>query len=369
MGQDWHFFNVDKKQHARDIGGKLMVDYFLEPYEWAHDRFIDSLRTQHLPQAYDDLLTQGRPVARQHGWLGKLPAELLNMIFDELSSGDALRFAVTCKLLLAAGKRRLTQTLSDRHPTWRGDRIILLGDWFHGHEDLPAGLLTDAEWNEGVQAVLEGLNPEEREARLADGGIYMDSFALLTYESGAFGDSPFNRRDGNMLCDLTLDIWENLGPKPGRDPRMNHDPEDDDSTLIPWAVGKADVRNLTALWEVRYERGEVEVACNLSKGEYIRADGFTVPPAVGLGQALLTRIAWSTGGNAALRGDDEILDELTQGTWAGDRLAVTTIDALPTLGPEVGGGKWRDTTADVDRLLWHLWTKNYAETKLNEEEA
>ncbi|KAI0677682.1 hypothetical protein C8Q78DRAFT_987974 [Trametes maxima] len=361
MGQDWDFFNIDKKQLAVDIGYKLMAYYFFEN-GWAHERFVDSLRTQHLPQAYDDLLTQGRPAAKQHGRLGKLPVELLGMIFDELPSNDALRFAVTCKLLLAAGKQRLTQTLSDRYPSWRGDRILLLGDWFNTREDLPAGLFTDAEWNEGVQIALENIEPEGREAALAE-GISMHSFAWISYEKGSFSDSPFRPYNGNRPCDLTWEIWENLGPRPGRDRGLTID-EDDESTLIPWAIGKADIRNLNALWKVRYETGGVEVACNLSKGEYIRADGFTVPPAVSLGQALLTRIAWSTGGNAAICGDHEFLDELTKGTWAGDRLAVTTIDALPALGPEVGGGQWRDMTEEVDRLLWHLWTKNYVEPEL-----
>ncbi|KAI0677683.1 hypothetical protein C8Q78DRAFT_105396 [Trametes maxima] len=320
---------------------------------------------------------------------------MLGMIFSELPSRDALCLAVTCKLLLAVGKRRLTQTLSDRHASWRGDRLIYLGESSFGRESLPAGLLTDAEWDEVVQdSIVEP--PADERGNVYEGGAHGEnvddyegddsededahvdfddsdesdddddfdaprlvSFAAEHYEAGFLCDAPFNDRErgGNALPPLISAIQAQTQTCPRT--------SENDSAPAPSSVGANDVRNLEALWGVRYETSDsVQVVCNLSKGEYIRADGFTLTPyPVDLGQALLARITWSTSvSGVAMRGKKAFFKELTQGPWAGDRFVVTTIDALPALepGPGLEGGlEWRDTTAGVDRLLSHLFNRNF----------
>ncbi|KAI0650872.1 hypothetical protein C8Q79DRAFT_410963 [Trametes meyenii] len=391
----WFLLNIDSRQNALDLWGRLQFCHLVGPVDPLNTRLIDSLREQHLPLAYDELLKQGRPTSRQHGLLGKLPVEMLGMIFDELPSRDALCFAVTCKLLLAAGKRRLTQTLSDRHASWRGDRLIYLGDNAFGREGLPAGLLTDAEWDEVVQDSLAGPSDEERDdfedddkGKDADKFVDSDdenydndsddsdsdddvtvdgprlvSFAVGYYEAGLLCDAPFTarQRGGNALAPLISEIQAQSQASLAKSSGDDHNT----TALEPWSVGANDIRNLQALWDVRYDirSDSVEVVCNLSKGEYIRADGFTLTPyPVDLGQALLARIAWSTSANGVvIRGHKAFLKELTRGPWAGDRFAVTTIDALPALARGPGlpeGGEWRDTTAGVDRLLAHVYDKN-----------
>ncbi|KAI0650879.1 hypothetical protein C8Q79DRAFT_411233 [Trametes meyenii] len=367
MGQEWFLFNINKRQHAREIDDKLGAEHYVLPrgLGWSHQLLINTLRKQYLPEAYEDLLTQGRPAARQHGPLGKLAVELLSMIYDQLSSTDALCFAVTCKSLLASGKRRLTQTLTDRHFCWRGDRLILLGDYIYGREKLPNGLLTDAEWDEVVQVTLPTLKSEDGETDPVDEDVSMTSSAQDNYDVIHLPDATSDLGKGSSLADVICQVLGDLRrPRLRRPqvPRPDTDSADRDGSSTPPSreIVSNDLKNIHALWPARYEIGNgVEVVCNLLKGEYIRADGFTLPYAIGLGQALLACITWSASNDVAMCIEDEFLERLVQGSWAGGRFMVTTVDALPALGPgELGGREWRDITKSVDGLLWHIWDQN-----------
>ncbi|KAI0677689.1 hypothetical protein C8Q78DRAFT_1003904 [Trametes maxima] len=372
MGQYWYLLNIDKRQNARDVGDKLTAEYFVIPEAWECGGLIDSLRKQYLPEAYEDLLTQGPPVARQHGPLGKLAAELLGMIFDHLPSTDVLCLAVTCKSLLAASKQRLEETLGDRHLFWGGDRLVLLGEYTYGRVNLPTGLLTDAEWEEVVQAYLsEKLKPKIREASLRVGQVSMTVFATNTYQEGPL--SEFTRHEQQRLHSLIFLLcigWEErmYASFKRRIRRSTTDGGNHDPSTRTWDVNMYDSENIRALSGVRYDTNEgVEVVCNLSKGEYIRADGFSLPLRVSLGQALLACITWSSSGDVAMDIEDDFLDVLVQGSWAGDRFIVATIDALPALGP--GLGEWRDVTEGVNRLLQHIWDEGDMEAYYPTEEA
>ncbi|KAI0650880.1 hypothetical protein C8Q79DRAFT_1101776 [Trametes meyenii] len=353
MGQYWYLLNVDKRQNAHDVGEKLTAEYFVIPGAWGYGLLINSLRKQYLPEAYEDLLTQGRPAARQNGLLGKLAVELLSMIYDQLSSTDALCLAVTCKSLLAASKQRLTETLSDRHLFWGGDRLILLGEYTCGRVELPTSLLTDAEWDEVVQASLsEDLKPKMREAGLMDGQVSMPVFATNTYKGGPL--YGFTKREKERLRSIIFRLradWdERMYGSFMRARRSTNGGKHDPPARPSWDVNMNDSENIRALSAVRYDtKGGVEVVCNLSKGEYIRADGFTLPLCVDLGQALLACITWSSSNDVTMDIEDDFLDVLVQGSWACDRFIATTINALPALGPDIG--EWRDVTEGVNRLL------------------
>ena len=95
----------------------------------------------------DELLTTGS-TALQRGPLGKLPPELLGLIFDALPEfRDIIFLCLTCKLLLDVGQRRLQRVTREFFAPWAGCRLVCLGD-LSADTKLPAGLLTDAEKRE-----------------------------------------------------------------------------------------------------------------------------------------------------------------------------------------------------------------------------
>ena len=104
------------------------------------------------------------------------------------------------------------------------------------------------------------------------------------------------------------------------------------------------------------------VLCNITKGEYVRADAVddlkirlekTVEPRAGLtitlGQAMLSMICWSTDSSCALRCDAQ---RLTRGPWTGDAFRVTTFERWD---PEQDTQTWRDATDEIVEWLEELW--------------
>lgn len=58
-------------------------------------------------------------------------------------------FAVTCKSLLIAAKRRVLAVSKALHAPWQNSRLILLAmDGTYRRTDLPARLFSDAEWQQ-----------------------------------------------------------------------------------------------------------------------------------------------------------------------------------------------------------------------------
>lgn len=101
-----------------------------------------------------------------------------------------------------------------------------------------------------------------------------------------------------------------------------------------------------------------QVLCNISKGQYVRADAMPKRDSrygrgaynndykIGLSQALLSQIMWSSSPretSIVYRWIES--DPIWRGKWAGDRIEVTTLDRLRP------GIKWRDVSKKtVDRL-------------------
>lgn len=267
------------------------------------------------------------------------------MIFDDLRMRDSVMFAITCKSLLIIGKRRLLAVLKALHAPWQNRRLILLGiDITSGRADLPAGLLTDAEWQKIENAPL--LKPLSGVAALRITGLNLYGPA---YYKVALG-----KRD--PLYHLRRRVPTTLRPVKGPSYGQWNTPSGAESAKR--SEGPSDFRLFSVLWGcagVAYPEG-ARVLCNTVKDEYIREDGLTVAQDradVTLAHALLARIAWANADyNIAVNCADWAKAEIRRGSWAGDRFCVVTMDTLPTLGP--GVGPWRDVTDAVDKLLTHL---------------
>ena len=95
---------------------------------------------------------------------------------------------------------------------------------------------------------------------------------------------------------------------------------------------------------------EAEVLCNLSKGEYVRANGLENDE-ITLTHALLSQICWSDDSSVAMMLDDESRKELVHGPWTGDRFCITTLEDMPK---EYRRTEWKDVTERVATFVQHL---------------
>ena len=108
-------------------------------------------------------------------------------------------------------------------------------------------------------------------------------------------------------------------------------------------------------WAAAYPPGP-RALCNLSKGEYVREDA--LPTARGgdmgmrieWGHVLLARICWSSSSKSGMPKEGN--ERLCRGPWAGDRVCITSVDALPEAEE---GRAWRDVSAEVEEVLSGVW--------------
>ncbi|KAI0083570.1 hypothetical protein BDY19DRAFT_910509 [Irpex rosettiformis] len=110
----------------------------------------------------------------------------------------------------------------------------------------------------------------------------------------------------------------------------------------------------------KYESSHPWALCNLSKGEYVRADAVAAltdsdgsnpffEGYINLGQALLSQICWLSDGSIAMCcGGD-----LHRSRWAGDRFEVTTMDKLSL------NITWKDVSGEVTETLEMIWKSEY----------
>ena len=99
-------------------------------------------------RAVEQWLAEG-PTVVPPGPISILPPELIHTIFDELHELDEIiYFAITCKLLLSIGKPHILRATKAHYAPWVGCRLITLNDDAQSLDDLPPGLLTDAERKE-----------------------------------------------------------------------------------------------------------------------------------------------------------------------------------------------------------------------------
>ncbi|RDX55335.1 hypothetical protein OH76DRAFT_1371415 [Lentinus brumalis] len=328
MGQYWHLFNIDRRESCGSVGGKLGECFWGRHHNLANMLAITSYPEGEIPPVVEEWLSgSGGTALSQPGPFGKLAPELLEAVYDGLTELQDIAFLfLTCKLLMNTGKRRLRSAVREMDAPWVGCRLICLGD-YSDTDNLPKGLLTYEESRELASAREE--DPE------SECSFY--SFACNTYRSA--------RRMGALL-DVMHEGSKHL---------LRHLPED-----IQWEwrrakksypVLVADLERFTALCLFTPEREalrwEDAVLCNLSKSEYVRGAGLTVPHA-DFAHALLSQICWSEDESCALDISDETAKKLVHGRWAGDRFCITTLEKMPSARK---GQEWVEITEEVDEML------------------
>ena len=283
-----------------------------------------------------------------------MPVELLDLFFDELHGlHEVISLSITCKPLLAVGKRHVLRATRAHYAPWVGCRLISLDDGTQSLDELPPRLLTDAERKEIEAAGF----PKYVTASEHEVERNLSNFSSHYYKR------VFHKEWGQPRLNDASTLEQRL-----RHRRISPAPADGDSEAN--IVTERDVRMFRTLYgdgrRPTYPSG-VRVLCNLSKGEYVRADGLTMPTHANLAHALLARICWSSSREVGMVCADDYRPQLTAGTWAGDRFCVTSLDALPELGVDLTDGEgekrelgWRDVTLEVGEVLAHIWGNNSA---------
>ncbi|KAI0722534.1 hypothetical protein C8Q76DRAFT_614217 [Earliella scabrosa] len=322
--------NLDRREVASGIAGKLGESFWN-----MGDALCNSLKIPStpipLPKEVDEVLTKGR-VARQPGPLGSLSTELIQLIFENLLEyHEIVLFAVTCKMLLAAGVPRLTRAYQEEHAPWVNCRLICPGEFAQQDGILAFPFLT-AEEKEQIKArvaadELEGL-------RYYASALY--AIATDTYTSQS---------------EAVHKAFEAIGTVYGND---------DWSRPWSWRCQNdvRDARLITSLLSQPRHRLKglgTEVLCNISKGEYVRANGLTPPeaheesPTQLLARALVSQICWSDCPAMAI--SDEAAEKLIRGPWCGDRFFISTLEDMPEKYRKID---WKDVTARVAAFLVEL---------------
>ncbi|KAL0950964.1 hypothetical protein HGRIS_014939 [Hohenbuehelia grisea] len=244
------------------------------------------------------------------GDLAKLPAEIVCMIFNEIGDvEDAICLALTNHTLLGFGVERvnhLANVLNTPH-SWRGDRIVLLGDW-NEDDDAPKGLITEED--------------------------------LKFFEERGIGWSSVTSEEGYTVTDTSPPSLQKYLP--------GHGPFPDFFTLE--RVSTLDFVSYLNIISAEQFYPEQPVLLNLSKRLYVVGESFeksTHPRGFGLGNAIQTRICWST---VYPESSDP---PICRGVWAGDRFALEDQAYVDRLVSE--GEEWTDVTEEIAKELVKHW--------------
>ncbi|OSC97975.1 hypothetical protein PYCCODRAFT_1525346 [Trametes coccinea BRFM310] len=328
MGQMWYLINLDSQEIA--TYGKLAEWFWFEDFH----EIRQALRIRRLPDDVDLWLAKGTR-ATQRGPLLTLPDEIICMIYAELSDSDVsiLCLAVTCKDLLALGKPHILRHLRHAGATWACGRIICVGEYLHELNDLPSGMLT-AQEEEAIKAAFDDDADSDVDGASMHGRLSFWEYVQDTYAQNVSG---YNTRCSATEKVFKID-WRSWCRRPANEQR--------------------DYNMVDKLLEPGSEFGlnhDLDVLCNISKGECVRSAALNMPKAFTIGHALVSQVCWSTDPSCSMYIEPEFERKLVRGRWAGDRFCLVTEDTMPELP---GGAEWRDVTAEVHELLCHLHNQN-----------
>jgi len=261
----------------------------------------------------------------------KLPPETVSNIFDQIDFiGDCFCLALTSKRCWLIGQPRMKTIILDLAIQWAGDRIICIGDYLR-RGDLPPNLLSKEE--------------EEELDRDYDGdpqGDYDQESQLTAYER--------------------LIVRCNIGVS-----STAYWPYDLLYKLVHWQKCKnvPPQYQLKLMTDIKIGYRAAEILRNISKRQYVRRSAllemFETGPErwrlhqIDLGHVVLSRISWSSDPSVAMTYEGDI----HRGVWAGDRLDITSEDALDEKDENGQLVEWTDVTDEVLKEMYEIWLSEY----------
>ncbi|KAL0950963.1 hypothetical protein HGRIS_007714 [Hohenbuehelia grisea] len=307
MGEYWFLVNVDKRKRSSSFSNLSTFFFMSLGYKDSITSTLTRYRLRFTKRMRRDFPNKPLKMSTL-GNLSKLPMELVRMIFDEIDDiQDLICLILTSHTLFCLGLNRLHQLadlLSATH-SWRGDRIVLYGDW-STDDDAPKGLLTEddlkflEERGIGWGSIKDRENGYEEENSASEPGL------------------------GKYLAsrDRDIDMWDQ--------------------------ADSADVRRYFHIIDSNNFYAEKPVLLNLSKKLYVVSEAFEKATGrFGLGNALQTRICWTT------VYPDSRDPPVCRGAWAGDRFILEDqayVDRLVNDGEE-----WTDVTEEIAKELMTYW--------------
>lgn len=277
------------------------------------------------------------------------------MIFSEIDElENVFSLAVTNTQLMILGEKRLRELMAI--PSWRGDRIICLGDGAEDN-DLPEGLMTQ----ECKDFLRDAPNLPELDKNdwLSDYGFIPVNFVDWVSDSrSGFQDfeKQFLDKQKYALLEnaVSLQLWEYHSP-------------DKSCRLYSKIVDK--LTSIERVFRVP------DVLWNLTKKAYVLREAvlkaFDGTELEGeeledshvcavMGNILQLQLCWSTydGTNLPIAG-------LHRGKWAGDRFAFTDESVL-RLRLEEEEGVWKDASEEVIGKFLEVYKAEYGEKWVHE---
>lgn len=259
----------------------------------------------------------------------QLPVETIDMIFSQVDDlASAFSLAMTNTRLMIIGEKRLHQLMAV--PSWRGDRIICIGDDAQD-DDLPDGILTQ----ECQDFLRDAPNFREIDSREWDLGREAENFVDWV----SCSRSGFQRFDFEFLKKQKRALSENTIYSEWKGPRLCH---------RTYLVYRGIIDELT---DFEHVIKVPDVLWNLSKKVYDRKDAaldalegeeLNDTEVCGMmGTILQTQILWSSHDLTPI--PEDVVD---RGKWAGDRFELTDESVL-TLRLRKDKDVWKDVSEEV----------------------
>lgn len=229
-----------------------------------------------------------------------------------------------------SGLERVRDILYERvqAQSWAGDRLVCIGSRLEG---IPKQFFTEAEIAEFSKDDVE-------------------LFDQITASRGVYPGMPDSERLDAHLTHRFVQVYHEDGKyRDYKDNRLRHE-------AFRWTKTSDEFK---IAHEINYMQGwdfdiDVWMACNLNKKQYIRQDAVDAmnkkdgsPFAhswAGLGHCCLgfvvgVLVCWPQEGD----------DEVERGPWAGDRVAIITVDKMKEIE-----GEWTDISEEATRLTWAI---------------
>jgi hypothetical protein len=236
----------------------------------------------------------------------RLPNEILVMVFswvDDLA--DAVSLCLVDGRFFELGHKTIVRLQKRASGSWAGDRIICLGD--------------NCQENELPENIQEIINKDREELCPQENTEYESVYELISQH--------YLRTDGGQDFYGPLDFSRLL---------------EDYVPFLKLLTAKRDrvLRNPSVL-------------CNLTKKVYVRTqalDALDLEGRIGLKQALLSRVCWSSDDSLSMCTSVKI----HQGAWAGDRFEVMAMSRFAARSdPE-----WKDVSEEVANEIEKIWNED-----------
>ncbi|KAL1849811.1 hypothetical protein Plec18170_007332 [Paecilomyces lecythidis] len=319
MGQYWIICCMDTRQTMPTFGGKM--GEFL--FDCSPGHMTDLLAVPVLPQR---LSPRFKRVATVHSPFSNLPAELHDLIFQNLDILDAVSLGLTNGYFFNLAERHVHAAYMSLLGQWAGKRIICIGDdiddddwpsWF-SEEDKRHFLLKESERSK---------NPDDDP--VTPYGIMDRNTTVVKLYSELIQDVRLHL-EGMQGCLITKDgqLYNSM-EKTFCPPLQMFYPEDQ-----PWIL-----RNLATREFVRAE------AVALKK-EHVHGPDIDFR---GFGEVVVSRIPWSSSSSVQMINTTN----MHRGVWAGHRLDIVTVEKHET---DLNGEEWKDVSDEVKKELHEIWS-------------